>query len=140
MAGMEALGRVFNVAPIANGAAISLKGCSGITFVCTGADTFTLTVSSSFGGSYASPGAIITHYYQSTATNGTAGWTRVSQAAADNVVQGGAYTTVIEVFGSMLADPNCYIKCTHSAAGLVTAITHDLTVQRKPANLAVLGA
>lgn len=140
MAGMEGLGRAFNVAPIANGSAISLKGCSGITFVCTGADTFTLTVSPTFGGSYVSPGAIITHYYQSTATNGTAAWTKQTQTAADNVVQAGAYTTVIEVFGSMLADPNAYIKCTHSGTGLVMAVTHDLTVQRKPANLAILSA
>lgn len=140
MAGMEFLGRLGNVAPIANGAAISLKGCSGITFVCTGADTFTLTVSPTFAGAYVSPGTIVSHYYQATSTAGTAAWTKVTQAAADNVVQAGAYVTVIEVFGSQLADPNAYIKCTHSSAGLVTAITHDLTIQRKPANLAILSA
>jgi hypothetical protein len=137
---MEALGRVFDVVPIASGVAISLKNCSGITFVCTGADTFTLTVAPTFAGSYVTPGTIINHYYQAAATNGTAAWTRQTQVAADNVVQGSAYTTVIEVFGSQIPDPNTYIKCTRSAAGLVMAVLHDLTVQRKPANLAILSA
>ena len=39
---MEGLGRVVNVVPIAQGTLISLKDCAGVTFVCTGDDTFTL--------------------------------------------------------------------------------------------------
>lgn len=140
MAGMEGLGRLFNVVPIASGVAIGLTGNSGVTFVCTGADTFTLTTSATFGGSYVSTGSIITRYYQAAATNGTAAWTLQTQAAADNVVQASAYTTVIEVFGSQLAAGKVYVKCTRSSAGLVAAVVHDLTVGRGPANLAILSA
>lgn len=140
MAGMEALGRTMNVVPIAAGVGLSMKECSAITFVCTGADTFTLTAASSYGGSYATPGNVIDHYYQSTATNGTAAWTKQTQATSNAVTQAGAYTTVITVTGAKLPDPKCYVKLTASGAGLVTAILHDLTVQRTPANLAIVAA
>lgn len=141
MAGMEALGRLNDVVPIASGAAIKFRGASAVQVVCTGADTFTITVSSSFGGSYASPGNIISHYYQRADTNGTHAWTRQTQAASNAVVQGNAgYTTVFEVLTSMLGDPNDYIKVTASGSGLVTLVPHDLVTQRKPANLEVLGS
>ncbi|HTY35430.1 hypothetical protein [Mycobacterium sp.] len=140
MAGQEGLGRVFNVVPIAAGVAISMKECSAITFVCTAADTFTITVASTFGGAYATPGNIIDHYYQATATNGTAAWTKQTQVASNAVVQAGANTTVITVTGSKLPDPKCYIKCTASGAGLVKAILHDLTAQQAPANLTIPSA
>lgn len=140
MAGMEGLGRVFNVIPIASGKAFKMRGASAVTFVCTGADTFTVTAASSFAGTYASPGNIISHYYQATATDGTAAWTKQTQAASNAVVQAGSNTTVFSVFTSQLADPDDYVKCTASATGLVHAILHDLVVQRGPANLEILGA
>jgi hypothetical protein len=137
---MEALGRVFNVVPIADAVAVNLRDCSAVTFVCTGADTFTLTVADSFAGSYATPGNILTHYYQAAATNGTAAWTKETQSASNAVIQASAYTTVIEVNCTSLPDAKDYIKCTSSAGGLVSAVTHDLVVQRTPANLAILSA
>jgi len=140
MAGMEALGRLMDGVPIASGQAIKFRGASAIAFMCSGADTFTITVSPTFGGAYASPGNVINHYYQRADTNGTHVWTKVTQAASNAVVQAGAFTTWIEVLTSMIADPQAYIKCTASVAGLVAAIPHDLVVQRKPANLEILGA
>lgn len=140
MASMEGLGRVFNVLPIGDGVAVSLKNASGVTFICTAADTYTITSSATFGGSYTSPGTILDHYYQAAATNGTAVWTKVTQAAADAVVQAGAYTTAIFVAADALPDGHAYVKCTSTSTGLVTAITHDLFVQRNPANLAKLSA
>ena len=137
---MEALGRLINVAPIVDGAGISLKSAEAVTFICTGADTYTITVADSFAGSYATPGAILTTYYQNTSTNGTAAWTKVSQAASNAVVQAGAYTTAIVVHATSLPDGKTHVKCTSTAAGLVTAILHDLHVQRTPANLPIVGA
>lgn len=142
---MEALGREFNVAPIASGVAISLKDCDGVTFVCTGSDTFSLTIATSFAGTYRAGSfftpawAPISSFYNSTATDGTAVWTRVTQTAADNT---GAITGMVAVFLSAdaLPDGYTYVKCTKGAAGLVTAITSDLAVQRKPANLAKMSA
>lgn len=141
MAGMEGLGRLFDAVPIAAGQALKFRGASGYGFLCTGNDTFTITVSSTYGGSYASPGNIINHFYQRADTNGTHAWTRQTQAASNAVVQSNAgYTTYFEVLTSMLADPNTYIKVSVGASGLVCAIPHDLVTQRKPANLEILGA
>lgn len=141
MAGMEALGRVIDVVPIASGAYLSMKNASGVTFVCTGADTFTVREAKDASGtSVQNIGNVITHYYQNTSTVGAAAWTKQTQAAGAAVTQAGAYTTVIEIFASQLDDQFDYIYCHAAAAGLVTAILHDLTVQRSPANLAILAA
>ncbi len=141
MAGMEGLGRLFDAVPIAAGQGFKFRGASAVAFLCTGADTFTVTVASSFAGSYVSPGAIISHYYQRQDTNATHGWTLQTQAASNAVVQGNAgYTTLFEVLTSELADPYDYIKVSVGGSGLVCAIPHDLVVQRKPANLEILGA
>lgn len=140
MAGMEGLGRLIDVIPIAAGQGFKFRNASAVTFVCTGADTFTITAASTFAGSYTSPGNVINHYYQRADTNGTHAWTRVTQSASNAVVQGSAFTTVFEVLTSMIADPQQYLKVSAAAAGLVFAVLHDLTVQRKPANLEILGA
>jgi hypothetical protein len=136
---MEALGRTVNVVPIAAGQAISMKQASSVMFVCTGADTFTLTVSDTFGGTYATPGNIITRKITNSATNGTAAWVETTQAASNAVVSAGG-TVVFHVASASLPDTKVYIKCAASVAGLVTAVTHDLVVQRKPANLPALSA
>lgn len=138
MAGMLGLGRVLNVIPIAAANAFSLQGASAVTFVVTGNDTFTLKAASSFAGSYSNL-AVITLTYTNTQTNGTAAWVKATQAAAATVTQSSG-TTVFEVYTSQLSDPNDYLKVTVAASGLVTAILHDLTVQRAPANLAIIGA
>ena len=138
MAGMDGLGRLFNGIPIAAGAGFSMQGQSAVTFMCTGNDTFTLTKASSFAGAYTNL-AVIVRYYTNTSTNGTAGWVKVTQAAAATVtIASGA--VMFAVLTSQLSDPSNYLKVTVGASGLVAAIPHDLTVQRAPANLAILGA
>jgi hypothetical protein len=135
---MQGLGRVFNVVPIAAGAGLSLAPASAVTYICTGNDTFTITVAATFAGSYATPGNIITVKYTNASTNGTAAWAKATQAAS-NAVTISANTVAFTVFTSMLTDPSKYVKCSVGGSGLVTAIFHDLTVQRTPANLPILG-
>jgi hypothetical protein len=139
MAGMYGLGRAYNVIPIAAGNAFKFRGASAVSFVCTGNDTFTLTASATFGGSYASPGNIITRKVTNTSTNGTAAWVDATQAAS-NAVTISSGTVVFTVLTSQIADPLAYLKVSVGASGLVAAFLHDLTVQRKPANLEILGA
>ncbi|MGW1497577.1 hypothetical protein ACWCQW_03115 [Streptomyces mirabilis] len=139
MGAMEGLGRVFNVVPIAAGAALSLRDAGGITFVCTGNDTFTLTCSDSFGGSYATPGNTLVKKITNTATNGTAAWVTATQSAS-NAVTIASGTVSFYVSGDSLPDGKSYVKVSAGAAGLVTAVFHDLTVGRKPDNLAIVGA
>jgi hypothetical protein len=153
---MEALGRLINVAPIAAGQGISLKTCTGITFVCTGNDTFTLTVSTSFGGSYVTPpttaigGGLIRVKYTNTATNGTGAWTQTKLTSGSyvNAVTISSGTVVFAVYPVDLAPSTSggggtnytYIMCSVGSAGLVAAVPHDLTEQRSPQNLPILGA
>jgi hypothetical protein len=142
---VEALGRLFNVAPVASGVAISLKETDGVTFVCTGSDTFSLTIATTFGGTYRAGSFFtpawtpISSFYTATATDGTAVWTKSTITAADNT---GAVTGMVAVFLSAdaLPDGYTYVKCTKGAAGLVTAITSDLAIQRSPIRLLKMSA
>lgn len=136
---MEQIGRIANCVPIAAGVGLSVKDCQGYTFVVTGADTFTLTAAPTFGGSYTTPGNIITRKLTNTATSGTAKWVNATQAAANTVVvASGAVAFYVDA--NDLPAGQAYLKLSAAAAGLVTAIPGDLAVQRDPANLAALSA
>lgn len=139
MGSMEGLGRAFNVVPIAAGQALSLKAAAGVTFICTGNDTFTITVSDVFGGSYATPGNIITKKITNTATNGTAAWATATQSAS-NAVTIASGSVAFYVGGDSLPDGKAYVKVTAGGSGLVTAVLHDLVARRKADNLAIPGA
>lgn len=136
---IEGLGRVFNTVPIAAGVALSMRDCSAISFICTGNDTFTITTSATFGGSYATPGNIITRKYTNTSTDGTAAWVKASQSAS-NAVTISSGTVVFDVLGTMLPDGIVYVKVSVGASGLVHAVLHDLEYQRTPANLPKVSA
>lgn len=146
MAGMEGLGRVFNVVPAAVGLYINMKDCSAISFVCTGAgsgSTFNIQeAKNSSGGSVQDVGAVISQYYTTTDTDGSVAWTKVTQAAADetgSIASGSVAVVTVEC--SKLDDGFDYVSCSDSASqgGTVIAILHDLTVQRTPANLSLPG-
>jgi hypothetical protein len=138
MPNRETLGRTFNVVPIAASTGLSLKGSGGITFVCTGNDTFTLTVAAGLSGSYATPGNIITTKHTTT-TAGTAAWTTATQSAAAAVTIASGVVAFF-VGEDMLPDGKTHVKCTPSGSGLVTAIIGDLKAQRAPANLPIPSA
>ncbi|MFI6251509.1 hypothetical protein [Streptomyces sp. NPDC051016] len=139
MGAMEGLGREFNIAPIAAGAGLSLKDATGVTFICTGNDTFTLTCADTFSGSYATPGNIITKKITNSSTNGTAAWVTASQAAS-NAVTIASGAVAFYVSGDSLPDGKAYVKVSAGGSGLVSAVFHDLTQQRKADNLPALGA
>jgi len=149
MAGMEGLGRVFNVVSLADTVGINVSGASAITYVFTtsGAGSAVFTAAKTFGGSYdnfstANGFSQPTRWYQTTSDTGTAAWTKqtASWSTATLTLSGTTgYTSVVTIFGSQLADGYQYMKVTCTNATVV-AILHDLTVQRKPANLAILGA
>jgi hypothetical protein len=149
MAGMEGLGRVFNVVPVCTaGGAINISGCSAVTFVVTGATAVaTLTIATSFGGSYISTNFNpITRVYWSTSTTGTVAWSKATITASNTFTLGTttglttATAAVFTVFGSQMLAGYDYIKCTVTGSGIGAAILHDLTVQRAPANLPILSA
>jgi hypothetical protein len=110
MGAMEGLGKDFNIVPIAAGAGLSLRDAGGVTFVCTGNDTFTLTVSDTFGGSYATPGNIITKKITNTSTNGTAAWVTATQSAS-NAVTISSGSVAFYVSGDSLPDGKATSRC-----------------------------
>jgi hypothetical protein len=145
---MEALGRLVNIIPIASAKPFRLRGASTAMVVVTGATAVaTLNQDSSFAGGFASTLAAIRVVYWSTATDGTAPWSKLIISPAVSTYTHGttaglltAAMSCFHVFTSELADPNSYLKVTAGGSGLCSVITADLTVQRAPANLELLGA
>lgn len=149
MTGMAALGREFDIITNASGNYFSLKNCSGVTFVCqaSGASSVAISCATAFSG-----GTIETYtpghgfgqagyWYQNTSDEGLAAWTKQTAVWTTNSIalaQTTGYTSVFEVLVSELADTYDYICATGTNTGVI-AILHDLTVQRNPANLQILG-
>lgn len=147
MAGMEALGRVCDVIPIAAGKPFKVRGASAVLFVVTGAAAQpTINERSSFAGADTAL-AVIKTVYWSTATDGTAAWSKLIVANLSTYTHGTttglttATMSAFHIFTSMLSDPFNYLNCVSTAGpALVTAILYDLVHQRGPANLEIKGS
>jgi len=152
MSGMEGLGRVFNVISLADTVGFDMSQCSAVSLVfqASGASSALFAAAKTFAGSYdaflpASGFNQPTRWYQSTSDTGTAGWTKqtavwTNGATASLALAGTtAYMSVVDIFGTQMADGYKYLKVTCTNATVI-AITHDLTVQRSPVNLKILGS
>lgn len=144
MAGMEGLGRLFNVVPAAIGLYINATYCSAVTFICTGGSgnsVFTFHEATDSGGDGAQVvGSIIDHYYTTNDTDGSLAWAKVTQSAADTTgTINNGYVAAVCIEGSKLDAGFSFVAVTATNSGTAIAILHDLTVQRKPANLALPG-
>lgn len=149
MAGIEGLGRVFDVVHTADTVGINTDQCSAISFIvkASGASSVAVTAAKTFAGSYdnfttANGFGQATRWYQNTSSTGTAAWTKQTAVWTTNsIALAGTtgYVSVFTIFGSQMADGYHYIKATCTNATVV-ALLHDLTVQRAPANLRILGA
>lgn len=136
---MEALGREFNVLPVADDVYVAMKDCAGISFVCvnTAGETWTLTEATSAAGAGAQVLATITRYHVATTVG--AAWALKTQAAASTVVSLATEdAVVIEVDAAELSSGFTYLKLASTGAGTVVALQRDLEVQRKPSNLPAL--
>lgn len=136
---MEGLGRLFNVVPIAAGKSVSLQHAAGVTFVCTGGDTFTAKSQASAGGAATNLTAI-SRYYTSTATDGTAGWTDTGDITPVASVTIASGTAAFYIDAADLPAGSNYVEVTVAATGLVGAIVHDLAIQENPSRLPILNA
>lgn len=134
---IEALGRLFNVAPIAAGTLISVKDAAGITFVCTGADTFTVKSAAAYNGA-ATALAAISRYYSCASTAGAAPWTDSGDIAPVSAVTIASGAVCFYVDAADLPSGAEYVEVSAAVSGLVIAIPHDLLAQRTPKNLRVL--
>lgn len=148
MAGMEALGRVLDVIPIAAGKPFKLRNASGVAFVVTGAAAQpTINQRNTFGGSDTAI-SVIRDVYWATATDGTVAWNKLILAPLVSTYIHGSTTglttatmSLFHVFTSQLTDPAAYLNCVSTAGpALITAILYDLVSQRAPANLEIKGS
>lgn len=136
---MDALGRVFNVLPVADDVYVSLRDAGAVTFVgvLTTGDTWTLTEASDAAGTGAAVLATMDHYAVS-ATVGAV-WQELTQAAASTIVTTSSQdVVVVTVNQAELSDGKDWVKLASTSTGIVIALLHDLKVQRKPANLTAL--
>lgn len=148
MAGMQGLGRVLDVVHDASGNMFTIKNASAVTFISksSGSNTLTLVAAKTFGGSTtnwttANGFGQVGFYYENTSATGTAAWTKQTSSWSSNVLTLGTSgkVDVVTIYTSQFADAYQYIQGT-AAAGDLIAILHDLTVQRTPPNMTLLGA
>lgn len=150
MAGMAGLGRVMNIVHDASGNMFSMDDASAVTFFvkASGASSLAIVAAKTFGGStttwttgngFGQTG----FWHQTTAAAGTAAWTKQTSVWTTNsIALGGTsgYVSAISIYTSQFADGFQYIQATGTNTSTVIAVLHDLTVQRTPANLRILGA
>lgn len=148
MAGMRALGRVYDVinpnSTVATAVAFSVKDCSAFSVIATNTSTAQATVGFSAATSYAGT------YTAATTANGfgqpntwylrndsTASWTKQTANWNANALTVGTtanQVAVVDYLCSELADTYDYVKLAPTNCTIVV-LKYDLTVQRKPDNL-----
>lgn len=128
------LGRVLNIVAVADAVYVDLKDAEAVTFVMykSGGDTATITEATAAAGTGAQVLSKITDVYTSDGVGGV--WTKVTQAAGSAYVAS-ADCVAFTVRAEQLSDGYTFLKCASTSTGVVYAITHDLKVQRTPANL-----
>lgn len=136
---MEALGRLINVVPTADGVEVDMAGCEAVTFVCTANETYTLQEAQDGTGTGAQNLAVIDRYYQGP-PDGTAAWTLNTQTAAATVSPSDATDTcvIFTVHAASVSDGFTHVLVNAATSGSVVAIPHDLSVQRSADNLPAL--
>ena len=147
MAGMLGLGRQFNIVGTASGVGINMRDYSSIGIYGTNDGTYTLTLSTSFAGSYTQPSGwnpITVKYTNSDNGAGTGAWTKVTQSASNAVVTATDIAVYFELYTSQVPDTYDYVTVTKTSANdgnpSCLVILHDLSVQRAPAALGIVSA
>lgn len=130
----EGLGRLFNVVPTGDAIEVNLKNAAGVTFICVGADTYTIQESTSAAGAGAQDLLAWDHWFTNAGALGATAWVEASDStpAAAAVI---AANAAVYVDATELSAGFDFVQCNSAAGGLVIVILHDLTVQRNPANL-----
>ena len=140
---MDALGRLFNILPVAQDVFFNVTGCGNVCFVgvLAAGDTWTLSEATAASGGTEAELAVITKSYVQATGTGADVWVKLTQAAAAAEVTTSAQdAVVIEVDTTALSAGFDFLKLASTSTGTVTAILTDLSVQRKPENLPALGS
>jgi hypothetical protein len=146
----KALGKDFNVMPVATGVHIDLSNAQGVTFVLyeNGGDQQIVFKESVAGASEQALATVNELYACSGVTAGV--WTRDAVHDAGPVAMDNESTVqkqddtahdcaAIYIGADELSAGFDSVECTIDGAGLCIAIVHGLNVQRQPENLATVG-
>jgi hypothetical protein len=137
----EGLGRLYDVVSPADDVYVNLKNASGVTFIVhevDGASVVTITFASDAAGTGAVTPDVVDHYYGKSNDTASGVWHRTAVSPASETftkADGTEDTVAVEISAMKCPDLKPYVKCTVDGAGVVTAILHDLSVQRAPQNL-----
>ena len=147
---MVGLGRVYDVVYTAAANPFSVRNCSAVSLICkaSGAATLTLQAQKTFSGTPANWTTAngfgqTAYWYENQVNTGAGAWAKKTASWASNVltISGTTgYVSVVPIFTTQFADGYDYLLVETATNCVVTAVLHDLTVQRTPANLAILGA
>lgn len=140
---MNALGRLFDIVPVAQDVFINVTGCGNVCFVgvLAAGDTWTLQEATAASGGTEQNLSVITYSYVQTVGVGADTWVKITQAAnAAEVTSSSQDAVVIEIDTTALSAGFDFLKLTSTSTGTVCAILTDLSVQRKPENLPARGA
>jgi hypothetical protein len=137
----EGLGRLFDVeASISQKTGtvhpVSLKDAAGVTFVCwvpgNAGDTFIVKMSGTAAGTYTAFNPI-SRYYTKLLQDGTTVWTDSGDLATNvGTITIPSGEVAFYVGADDLPAGSCYVEVVPGTSGIVTAILHDLEVQRNP--------
>lgn len=137
----EALGRIINVIHPADDVYVSLADAAGVTFSIfevDGATSVTITFSDDAAGTTTSTPDVVDHIYGRSNDQSSGVWHRTAVSPASETFTAADTTedhVIVEILASMCPDGKPYVKATADGSAIVTAILHDLAVQRTPANL-----
>lgn len=137
----EGLGRLFDVEPATSQHAgtvngVSLKDSAGVTFICWGVgstgDTYIVKQSGTHGGTYTAFNPI-TRYYTKATQDGTSQWVDSGDLGSNlGTITIGSGSVAFYVGADDLPAGSCYVEVVPGTSGIVTAILHDLEVNRNP--------
>src|SRR5215213_3202126 len=120
---MEALGRLFDVYPVADDVYINLKNCGGVTFVgvLTTGDTWTLTEAKTSSGGTSQTLATITRWHSRVTVSDP--WVLNTLAANSAFTSTASQDVVcVEVEAAELSADYKYVKLASTSTGIVIAI------------------
>jgi hypothetical protein len=115
---------------------VNLKDAAGVTFICWGVaqagDTFIVKQSGAKGGPFTAFNPI-TRYYTKLTQDGTSQWVDSGDLASDiGTITIASGSVAFYVGADDLPAGSMYVEVVPGTSGIVTAILHDLEVQRNP--------
>lgn len=130
---MEAIGRLFDVLPVADDIYVSLRDAGAVTFVgvLAAGDTWTITEAATAAGSGSAVLSTVDRYLVKETVGAV--WQVLTQTVGSAVVTTASQDVVaIHISAAELSAGKDWVKCASTSTGIVVAIVHDLKVQRSP--------